>query len=129
MDEADRKAFVTETFEISTRSDRMGYRLSGHKLRSAKGAELISTAVLTGTVQVPPGGEPIVLLSDRQTTGGYPMVAQVIRADLGAVAQLKPGKAIRFTEVTIDDAHEALRNAEEIVGELKGAEDHAPSRP
>lgn len=129
MDEADRKAFVTETFEISTRSDRMGYRLSGRELRSAKGAELISTAVLTGTVQVPPGGEPIVLLADRQTTGGYPMVAQVIRADLGAVAQLRPGDEIRFTEVTIDDAHQALRNVEQVVGELKGGGDRAPSRP
>lgn len=129
MDEADRKAFVTESFEISTRSDRMGYRLSGRELRSAKGAELISTAVLTGTVQVPPGGEPIVLLADRQTTGGYPMVAQVITADLGAVAQLRPGNKIRFTEVTIDEAHEALRFVEKVLGELKGAGDGAPSRP
>jgi antagonist of KipI len=129
MDEADRKAFVTESFEISTKSDRMGYRLSGRELRSAKGAELISTAVLTGTVQVPPGGEPIVLLADRQTTGGYPMVAQVTRADLGAVAQLRPGNEIRFAEVTIDDAHQALRHVEKVIDELKGAEHRAPSRP
>jgi antagonist of KipI len=129
MDVADRKAFVTHSFEISTRSDRMGYRLAGRELRSAKGAELISTAVLTGTVQVPPGGEPIVLLADRQTTGGYPMVAQVIKADLGAVAQLRPGDEIRFVEIAIDDAHEALRCVENVVSELKGAEVGGPSRP
>jgi antagonist of KipI len=129
MDKGDRAAFVTQPLEVSDRSDRMGYRLSGLELRSAKGAELISTAVLTGTVQVPPGGEPIVLLSDRQTTGGYPMVAQVIRADLGVVAQLRPGDEIRFTEVPLADAQRALKEVEDVVSELKEAGNRAQSRP
>jgi antagonist of KipI len=120
MDEHDRKSFVGEAFEVSLKSDRMGYRLSGPALRSVQGAELISTAVLTGTVQVPPGGEPIVLMADRQTTGGYPMVAHVIRADLGTVAQLEPGDPIRFREVTIDEAQRALREKETIFDELRG---------
>jgi antagonist of KipI len=129
LDERDRTTLVNEPFEISDRSDRMGYRLSGPDLRSAKGAELISTAVLTGTVQVPPGGEPIVLLADRQTTGGYPMVAQVIRADLGVLAQLRPGDEIRFTESSLAEARRALQNVEDVVIELKEAGERARSRP
>jgi antagonist of KipI len=120
MDDGDREAFVEEDFKVSPKSDRMGYRLSGRRLRSAQGAELVSTAVLTGTVQVPPGGEAIVLMADRQTTGGYPMVAQVIAADLGTVAQLKPGDEICFDDVTIYKAQQLLRDKEKVFEELRG---------
>ena len=88
-------------------------------MNSSERSELISSAVLTGTVQVPPGGEPIVLMVDRQTTGGYPVIAQVARADLPVLAQLKPGDEIRFEEVTIDQAQTALRAQEERVTTLE----------
>jgi antagonist of KipI len=112
MDDGDRARFTTDTFTISTDSDRMGYRLSGPPLRSVGGEELISTAVLTGTVQVPPGGAPIVLMADRQTTGGYPMVAQVITADLPTVAQRRPGDEILFEASTVELAQQELRARE-----------------
>lgn len=107
--EDDRTTFLNEAFEVSPRSDRMGYRLAGPPLASGRRKELISSAVLTGTVQVPRGGEPIVLMSDRQTTGGYPIIAQVASVDLPAVAQLKPGDEIRFEAITLEQAHTALR--------------------
>ena len=129
LDDNDAAALVSATFHVSERSDRMGYRLSGRSLGSVRGTELISTAVTTGTMQVPPGGEPILLLADRQTTGGYPMVAHVITADLGAVGQIRPGDEIRFTEVSLGEARRALMAAEEVVDEIKGAGNGAPSRP
>jgi antagonist of KipI len=125
----DREALLNASFRVSARSDRMGYRLDGPRLRAPQGGELLSSAVLTGTVQVPPGGQPIVLMSDRQTTGGYPMVAQVVRADLGTIAQLKPGDEIRFVETTIDEAQRAMGEVEAILDELREVEDHASSRP
>jgi antagonist of KipI len=129
LDADERAAFLGATFRVSSESDRMGYRLLGPVLRTPAGAEMISTAVLTGTVQLPPGGEPIVLTADRQTTGGYPILAQVIRADLGTVAQLKPGDEIRFEETTIDEAHRAIRDIEELLVELRGVEERASSGP
>ena len=109
FDHQDREVFLSQAFEVSTRSDRMGYRLSGPVLDSGERAELVSSAVVMGTVQVPGGGEPIVLMADRQTTGGYPSIAQVAAVDLPTVAQLKPGDVIGFEAVTIEQAQSALR--------------------
>lgn len=129
LDADDQSAFLGGTFRVSPESDRMGHRLRGPVLRSPAGAEMTSTAVITGTVQLPPGGEPIVLTADRQTTGGYPMIAQVIHADLGTVAQLRPGDEIRFEETTIEEAHRAIRHIEEVLDELRGVEERASSGP
>lgn len=129
FDERGRQTFLTEAFKVSPRSDRMGYRLSGPVLGSSKRDELISSAVLTGTVQVPAGGEPIVLMADRQTTGGYPVIAQVATADLPMVAQLKPGDEIRFEEVTIEQAQSALHAQRDRLRSLmEEVGVHAPSR-
>ncbi|MGH2820261.1 MAG: biotin-dependent carboxyltransferase family protein [Actinomycetota bacterium] len=114
----DRDTFLGKDFAVSERSDRMGYRLSGHELRSAKGTEIVSTAVLAGTVQVPPGGEPIVLMADRQTTGGYPIIAQVAEVELSWLAQRKPGDTVNFVETTMEDAHLAARDQEELLRSL-----------
>jgi antagonist of KipI len=113
FDETSRKTLFEEAFEVSPRADRMGYRLTGPRLSSSERSELISSAVLTGSVQVPPGGEAIVLMVDRQTTGGYPMIAQVAAVDLPLVAQLKPGDEVRFEEATIEQAQSALREQDE----------------
>lgn len=119
LDDHDRQLLSSQRFEVSTRSDRMGYRLEGSPLGSAAGHDLVSTAVVAGTVQVPPNGQPIVLMADRQTTGGYPMVAQVITADLPRVAQLKPGDQIRLQQVDLQDAQQALRQRDRMVATIK----------
>ena len=99
-------------FEISPHSDRMGLRLSGPVLTRAGGQELLSTAVMPGTIQVPPDGHPIVLAADCQTIGGYPRAGHVITADLPTLGQLRPGDFVRFVEVDLATAHDALAEQE-----------------
>lgn len=91
-------------FRVGAQSDRMGYRLEGPPLELAQPIEILSEAVTFGTMQLPPGGSPIVLMADRQTTGGYPRVGEVASVDLPLVAQLKPGDRLRFRPVSLDEA-------------------------
>jgi antagonist of KipI len=113
------RAFFAAEFQVSPRSDRMGVRLEGAPVRLPSPRELISEAVAFGSVQVPPDGRPIVLLADRPTLGGYPKLAQVITADRGAVAQLRPGDRVRFVPVTLAEAHAALRRREAALAQLR----------
>lgn len=106
------RAFWAESFAVTTEADRMGARLSGPPLARLAGGELLSSAVTFGTVQVPPGGQPIVLLADCQTTGGYPRLAQAIAADRGRLAQALPGTRLRFVPVGLAEA-QALYLAQE----------------
>jgi antagonist of KipI len=94
--------FFSATFTVSPESDRMGVRLVGVAVAPAVD-ELLTCGIVAGAVQVPHGGAPIVLLADHQTTGGYPIIATVIRADLGQVAQAAPGEELRFERVTPED--------------------------
>jgi antagonist of KipI len=110
--EASQRAFWREPFIITPAADRMGYRLQGPVLERAVPTELLSSAVAFGTVQVPPGGHPIVLLADAQTTGGYPRLAQVVTADFGALAQARPGQPLRFQQISLAEA-QALYIAQE----------------
>ena len=96
---------TSEPFTVSPDSDRMGVRLTGPELSRAANVDLISEAVAPGTVQVPPIGQPILLLGDCQTIGGYPKIAQVITFDLGIAAQLRADDHVRFSEVSMADAH------------------------
>lgn len=105
---ADLGAFIGERFRVSEHSDRMGVRLDGPRLATRAG-EILSMGVVAGAVQVPGGGEPIVLLADHQTTGGYPVIAAVIQADLGRVAQAAPGEGLSFYLVEREAAVDALR--------------------
>ncbi|MDE3194291.1 MAG: biotin-dependent carboxyltransferase family protein [Chloroflexota bacterium] len=105
----DAGAFFAATYRVSERSDRMGTRLEGPRLETT-GEEILSIGVLAGAVQVPHGGEPIALLADHQTTGGYPIVAVVIRADVGLLAQAWPGEEVSFYEVRVDEAVRAIRD-------------------
>jgi antagonist of KipI len=98
------QAFWGEPFAITPAADRMGYRLQGPPLMRLEETELLSSAVTFGTVQVPAGGQPIVLLADHQTTGGYPRLAQVISVDWPALAQAAPGQQLRFREVSVREA-------------------------
>jgi antagonist of KipI len=102
--EVSQQAFWHEPFAITPAADRMGYRLQGPALTQEIPTELLSSAVTFGTVQVPPGGQPIVLLADAQTTGGYPRLAQVITADFAVLAQAVPGQTLRFQEVSLAEA-------------------------
>ena len=100
-------AFLSEEYLITPSSDRMGYRLQGKPVTRKKTGELITCGLANGTVQVPPNGQPIILLADRQTIGGYPIIATVIHADLSLVAQCAPGDKVRFGAVSPDEAREA----------------------
>ena len=104
--------FTTEAFAVSPDSDRMGVRLDGPELKRADNPDLISEAVAPGTIQVPPGGKPILLLGDCQTIGGYPKIAHVITVDLGIAAQLRAGDVVRFSEVSLAEAHQLLLERE-----------------
>jgi antagonist of KipI len=95
-------------YVVDTRSDRMGFRLHGPKLEHAERAEMLSDATAVGGLQVPLRGEPILLMADRQTTGGYPTLATVISADIGVAGQLAPGDGVSFVVASFGEAMAAL---------------------
>lgn len=109
LTDASRALLLGATFRIAPESDRMGYRLTGHPLSLTASREMVSSGVTAGTIQLPQGGVPILLMADRQTTGGYPRLGDVIAADLPLVAQLRPGDSIRFALTTLDEAHRLHR--------------------
>ena len=112
----------SRAFRTSSRSDRMGVRLEGEPLPGAGAfAGIASVAVFPGTVQVPPDGQPIVLVADGQTIGGYPVLGQVIRADLPLAAQLRPGDEVRFEPVTLAEALAALEHQEGAIAVAREA--------
>lgn len=110
--------FYTKKYKVSLEADRMGYRLKGEKLTFAKHVELISEGTAFGTIQVPPDGQPIVLMADRQTTGGYPKLANVISVDLPLLAQQKPGDQIQFQKVSLEEAQKLYLDKERAFRKL-----------
>jgi antagonist of KipI len=102
------ESFTSESFTVLPDSDRMGVRFDGPELTRADEGDLVSEAVASGTVQVPPSGKPILLLGDCQTMGGYPKIAHVITVDLRLAAQLRAEDQVRFCEVSLADAHRLL---------------------
>ena len=114
---------ASQRFRISPRSDRMGYRLEGTGsdllTKKSRGSDpgIISSAVATGTIQIPPTGQPILLMADRATTGGYAIGATVITADLPTAGQLAPGDWIEFEACSIETADQALREQEAALGQ------------
>lgn len=102
------QALFSAPYTITTQSDRMGYRLQGQALHVQQKFDLLSEAVTYGTIQIPPNGQPIILMADRQTTGGYPKIAQVISADLPRLAQMPLQQDIFFTEVSLQQAEAAF---------------------
>ena len=99
-------------FTITPQSNRMGYRLSGPSMVHASGAEILSDATPIGSLQLPASGQPILLMADRQTTGGYPKIATVITADLPLAGQLAPGDWVEFAECSLAEAIARLREQE-----------------
>lgn len=107
-------ALTSRTFTVSSRSDRAGVRLVGEPVADAT-ATLLTEGMPTGAVQIPPDGQPIIMLADHPTTGGYPQLATVIAADLHRLGQLRPGQAVRLTLVEPSDASRALAELEELL--------------
>ncbi len=104
------RLFFSHTYTVSDRCDRMGYRLEGPAI-SCDIEGLLSEGICYGAIQVPADGQPIVLLNDRQTIGGYPKIGSALSIDAALLAQLKPGGTVRFTPISHYDAHNALHLA------------------
>jgi biotin-dependent carboxylase-like uncharacterized protein len=103
------ETFLNEVYTVTPEADRMGCRLRGPVIEHARGHDIISEGVAFGSVQVAGDGQPIILLADRQTTGGYAKIATVISVDLPLIAQARPGDRVRFQAVSLEDAHRLLR--------------------
>jgi biotin-dependent carboxylase-like uncharacterized protein len=111
-------ALLDAKFHISTSADRMGMRLDGPRLCHRQGWDIVSDAIATGAIQVPGSGQPILLLADHQTTGGYPKIAAVMSADLPVVGRRRPGDTIRFAAVTVAEAEQLARDQEHRLATL-----------
>ena len=110
--EAGEKAFYSGTYTITDQSDRMGYRLKGPSVESKNGTDIISDAIPLGAVQIPPSGQPIVLLADRQTTGGYAKIAVVCSFDIPKLVQGRSGDKVRFLKTDVKTAQKLYRKQE-----------------
>ena len=116
-DEA-KKLFIDSEWEISATSDRMGYRLEGPVIQHLHGHNIVSDGTVNGSLQVPGNGQPIVLMPDRGTSGGYPKIATVISADFGRFAQTPAGRGFRFKAVSMAEAQAAARKFAELLRSL-----------
>ena len=121
LTEESRERLASAEFRVGAQSDRMGYRLEGPPLELAAPCELLSEAVTFGTVQLPPGGNPIVLMADRQTTGGYPRIGEIASVDLPLLAQLKPGDRVRFRPTSLDEAQRLYLAREDNIRQARVA--------
>ncbi|QUW21373.1 biotin-dependent carboxyltransferase [Sporosarcina sp. Marseille-Q4063] len=120
FDKPSQQLLFTETFTITKQADRMGYRLEGTTpLTLIEEFELLSEGVTYGTIQVPTNGQPIILMADRQTTGGYPKIGQVISADLSNLAQLQPTATMQFKKVSLEQAQTELIKNEQLIKDIK----------
>ncbi|GAB6100526.1 biotin-dependent carboxyltransferase family protein [Halanaerocella petrolearia] len=105
-------------YKISLQSDRMGYRLDGPTLEHQESADIISEGISLGAIQVPGDGKPIIMMADRQTTGGYTKIANVISVDIPELAQLKPGDKVGFKAVSVKTAQRLYRRQEQKLKKL-----------
>jgi antagonist of KipI len=99
----------------------MGYRLEGDAIALERPVEMLSEAVAFGTIQLPPGGAPIVLMADRQTTGGYPRIAEVASVDLPIIAQLRPGDQARFRRISLAESQRLYLAQEQELAQARAA--------
>lgn len=113
-------AFLATEHTVGPSADRMGMRLTGCTIKHSRGFDITSDAIAPGSIQVPGNGQPIVLLADRQTTGGYPKIATVISADLPALARLPVGAKVAFEAVTIEEAEAARRDYVASLASMQG---------
>lgn len=110
--------FLSSQYKVTTEADRMGYRLEGPKIKHKKKGEIISDALLPGAVQVPKDGQPIIVMRDAQTTGGYPKIAAVLTPDVSMLGQAKPGDIVAFSEVSVSQAREKVIKFQKLLDDL-----------
>ena len=113
--------FLTETYTVTPEFDRMGCRLDGAAIQHKDTGDIISDGIAFGAIQVPSAGTPIIMLADRQTTGGYTKIANVITADFRILGQLKAGDKVRFEKVSIQQAQDALLTQRAALHNLRRA--------
>lgn len=118
------EAFWRSAWKLSPQSNRMGYRLQGRTLHRKATRDLLSHGLVPGVVQVPPNGQPIVLMADAQTTGGYPRIACIIEADLYHLAQLRLGEPIHFTHCTLEEAMQAKQQQQRVFDQMNWGLSH-----
>lgn len=118
FDKASQDAFWRLPWQLSPQSNRMGYRLQGQQLARTTDREMVSHGLLPGVIQVPGNGQPIVLMNDAQTTGGYPRIACIIEADMYHLAQIPLGQPIHFVACTLEEALEARRVQKQFIEQL-----------
>jgi allophanate hydrolase subunit 2 len=111
--------FCKTAYRITPQSDRMGYRIEGASLALRKPLEMISEAVGFGTIQIPRDGNPIILMADRQTTGGYPKIAQVASVDLPLLAQMLPPERLCFSVISLEVAQQLCQVREQELQRLR----------
>jgi len=104
LDAASRAALFEAEFRITPDSNRVGFRLDGPRLTLSMPLELVSEPLAAGTLQLPPGGQPIALMAEHPTVGGYPRIGHVAAVDLARLAQRRPGDTVRFAAIDLDDA-------------------------
>lgn len=117
--EAGIHTFLTEPYTVSHQSDRMGVRLEGSEIQNRSGVDIISDGIAPGAVQIPASGTPIIMMADRQTTGGYAKIATVISTDLKKIAQARPGSKLRFEAVSMEEAVRLKRKEEAFFARLQ----------
>jgi biotin-dependent carboxylase-like uncharacterized protein len=118
VDAASRGALFEREFRIASDSNRVGFRLDGPRLALSAPLELVSEPLTAGTLQLPPGGQPIALMAEHPTIGGYPRIGQVAAVDLPTLAQRRPGDAVRFAEIGLDEAQTRYLEREHALARL-----------
>ena len=113
--ESCRRQFFAESYRVGEESNRVGLRLRGTPLDGPTSGHMITEGVTLGCIQVPPGGQPVILFVEQQTTGGYPKIANVITVDLASIGQLRPGDEVRFEQIGLSEARDLLRRQEGLI--------------
>jgi len=113
--ESAKNLFLTSTYRVTEEANRMGLRLEGAPINSTSETPMITEGVSLGAIQIPSGGQPIILFVEQQTTGGYPKIANIISADMASVGQLRPRDEIRFERVSMEEARRLLVQQERLV--------------
>ena len=123
------RTFYGSAYEITALSDRMGYRLEGPKVEAVNGYDILSDGIVNGSIQISGNGQPIVMMADRQTTGGYAKIATVISADIPLFAQLRPGQKVQFEKTTVKEAQRLIREWDKAWKEhCRTLEENAPGK-
>ena len=114
-----KNTFYSEVYSVTADSDRMGIKLDGAPVESIDGVDIISDGIVAGSVQIPSAGKPIIMMADRQTTGGYAKIATVITSDLPLLAQLRPGGTLRFKKVDLQYAVKRIKADKKTLKKLQ----------